>query len=57
MNTRECLDMKLRPGNAGSNTFSDHKEVLDRGAEAGSRKPSGGRSSSASTARERATTW
>ena len=29
MNTRECLDMKLRPGNAGSNTFSDHKEVLD----------------------------
>ena len=30
MNTRECLDMKLRPGNAGSNTFTDHKEVLDR---------------------------
>jgi hypothetical protein len=29
MNTRECLDMKLRPGNAGSNTFADHKEVLD----------------------------
>jgi hypothetical protein len=29
MNTRECLDMKLRPGNAGSNTFTDHKEVLD----------------------------
>jgi hypothetical protein len=30
MNTRECLDMKLRPGNAGSNTFTDHREVLDR---------------------------
>jgi hypothetical protein len=30
MNTRECLDMLLRPGNAGSNTFTDHKEVLDR---------------------------
>jgi hypothetical protein len=29
-NTRECLDMLLRPGNAGSNTFGDHKEVLDR---------------------------
>jgi hypothetical protein len=27
-NTRECLDMLLRPGNAGSNTFADHKEVL-----------------------------
>jgi hypothetical protein len=22
--------MMLRPGNAGSNTFTDHKEVLDR---------------------------
>ena len=30
MNTRECLDMLLRPGNAGSNTFTDHKEVLGR---------------------------
>jgi hypothetical protein len=30
MNTRECLDMLLRPGNAGSNTVTDHKEVLDR---------------------------
>jgi len=30
MNTRECLDMLLRPGNAGSNTFTDHKDVLDR---------------------------
>jgi hypothetical protein len=30
MNTRESLDMMLRPGNAGSNTFTDHKEVLDR---------------------------
>jgi hypothetical protein len=30
MNTRECLDMLLRPGNAGSNTFTDHKEVLDK---------------------------
>jgi hypothetical protein len=28
-NTRECPEMKLRPGNAGSNTFTDHKEVLD----------------------------
>jgi hypothetical protein len=28
-NTRECLAMLLRPGNAGSNTFTDHKEVLD----------------------------
>jgi Transposase DDE domain group 1/Resolvase, N terminal domain len=27
-NTRECLDMLLRPGNAGSNTFTDHREVL-----------------------------
>ena len=27
-NTRECLDMALRPGNAGSNTFTDHKDVL-----------------------------
>ncbi len=27
-NTRECLAMLLRPGNAGSNTFTDHKEVL-----------------------------
>jgi Transposase DDE domain group 1 len=26
--TRECLDMLLRPGNAGSNTFTDHKQVL-----------------------------
>ncbi len=27
-NTRECLAMLLRPGNAGSNTFTDHREVL-----------------------------
>ena len=27
-NTRECLAMLLRPGNAGSNTFTDHKDVL-----------------------------
>ena len=27
-NTRECLAMLLRPCNAGSNTFTDHKEVL-----------------------------
>jgi hypothetical protein len=27
-NTRECLAMQLRPGNAGSNTFTDHQEVL-----------------------------
>jgi len=26
--TRECLAMLLRPGNAGSNTFTDHQEVL-----------------------------
>jgi len=27
-NTRECLNMLLRPGNAGSNTFTDHEQVL-----------------------------
>src|SRR3984893_10771698 len=27
-NTRECLAMLLRPGNAGSNTVSDHIELL-----------------------------
>ena len=27
-NTRECLAMLLRPGNAGSNTFADHLTVL-----------------------------
>jgi hypothetical protein len=27
-NTRECLAMLLRPGNAGSNTFADHLIVL-----------------------------
>jgi hypothetical protein len=27
-NTRECLAMLLRPGNAGSNTFTGHKDVL-----------------------------
>ena len=27
-NTRECLAMLLRPGNAGSNTFADHRDVL-----------------------------
>jgi hypothetical protein len=27
-NTRESLAMLLRPGNAGSNTFTDHREVL-----------------------------
>src|SRR5262249_52556143 len=27
-NTRECLAMLLRPGNAGSNTFTDHKEAI-----------------------------
>jgi hypothetical protein len=26
-NTRECLHMLLRPGNAGSNTFTGHQEV------------------------------
>jgi hypothetical protein len=28
LNTRECLAVLLRPGNAGSDTFTDHKEVL-----------------------------
>jgi hypothetical protein len=28
INTRECLAMKLRPGSDGSNTFTDHEEVL-----------------------------
>ncbi|HEY3957830.1 MAG TPA: IS1380 family transposase [Streptosporangiaceae bacterium] len=28
MNTRESLAMLLRPGNAGSNTFTDHRDVL-----------------------------
>jgi hypothetical protein len=27
-NTRECLAMLLRPGNVGSNTFTDYKEAL-----------------------------
>src|SRR5262249_46927151 len=27
-NTRECLAMLLRPGNAGSKTFTDHRDVL-----------------------------
>src|SRR5699024_711907 len=27
-NTMECLAMELRPGNAGSNTASDHRTVL-----------------------------
>jgi Transposase DDE domain group 1 len=27
-NTRECLAMLLRPGSAGSNTFTDHRDVL-----------------------------
>jgi hypothetical protein len=27
-NTKECLAMLLRPGNAGSSTFTDHEEVL-----------------------------
>jgi len=27
-NTRECLAMLLRPGNAGSSTFTDHEQVL-----------------------------
>ena len=29
-NTRECLAMLLRPGNAGPDTFADHREVLAR---------------------------
>ena len=48
-NTRECLAMLLRPGNAGSNTFTDHKECWP--LRSGRSPPgSGGRSSSASTA-------
>jgi hypothetical protein len=27
-NTRECLAMLLRPGNAGSNTFTGHEQVV-----------------------------
>ena len=27
-NTRECLAMLLRPGNAGSNTFTEHRDEL-----------------------------
>src|SRR5689334_726927 len=27
-NTRECLAMLLRPGNVGSNTFTEHRDVL-----------------------------
>jgi hypothetical protein len=30
INTRECLDMLPRPGNAGSNTFEDHEGVPGR---------------------------
>ncbi len=47
-NTRECLAMLLRPGNAGSNTFADHREVP---AAAIRQVPpgSGGKPSSAST--------
>jgi hypothetical protein len=29
-NTRECLAMLLRPGNAGSNTFTDHNAMVIR---------------------------
>ena len=57
MNTRECLDMMLRPGNAGSNTFTDHKEVLGQGAEAGARARPGAGSWSGSTAPAPATNW
>ena len=55
-NTRECLAMLLRPGNAGSNTFTDHETVL---AAALRQFParSAGRSSSGLTARAPATTW
>jgi hypothetical protein len=54
-NTRECLAMLPRLGNAGSNTFTHHKEVL---AAAIRQVPpgSGGRSSSASTGPASATT-
>jgi len=54
-NTRECLDMLLRPGNADSNTFADHKDVLDRALKQVPRR-SGGRSWSGSTGPEPATT-
>ena len=30
-NTRECLAMLLRPGNAGSNTFTDHNATAEGG--------------------------
>ena len=30
-NTRECLAMRLRPGNAGPDTFTDHKDALAGG--------------------------
>jgi len=30
INTRECLDMLLRSGNAGPDTFEDHEDVLGR---------------------------
>ena len=54
-NTRECLDMLLRPGNAGSNTFTDHLECWP--PRSGRSPPgSGARSWSASTAPEPATT-
>jgi hypothetical protein len=54
-NTRECLAMLLRPGNAGSSTFTDHKEVL-AAAIRQVRPGSGARSSSAPTGPAPATT-
>src|SRR5216684_4762884 len=49
-NTRECLAMLLRPGNAGSNTFTDHQDVLAaaiRQVPAGAWKPGTGQDGAA----------
>ena len=54
LNTRECLAMLLRSGNARSNTFTDHKEVLT--GRCGRSPGTGARSWSGSTAPEPATT-
>ena len=54
-NTRECLRMLLRPGNAGSNTFTDHRKCWPRPS--GRPRPgSAAKSWSASTGPEPGTT-
>jgi hypothetical protein len=55
-NTRECLAMLLRPGNAGSNTFTDHKQCWPRRC-GRSRPGSASRSWSAWTGPAPATSW